>query len=185
MSIPYPLIGIHAIKSADAQSVYMQLNLGADGGDDDETFDTVELTIVPAQAGDDPQRQNDVARLFAAISTCADLHPDPAEDDDDAEFEDRIMFEGNVDPNAVDGFTSVYRGVADGDLPPPLPGSSGWITAENVHEYFDAEGNWIEGADEEGVSGELGEGAGRVRARDEANGHTPDDEAENKRPRTD
>jgi nucleotide-sensitive chloride channel 1A len=46
-----------------------------------------------------------------------------------------------------------------------MPGSGGWITAENVHEYFDAEGNWM--GEEEGVSGELGEGAGAVHARGE------------------
>jgi nucleotide-sensitive chloride channel 1A len=52
-----------------------------------------------------------------------------------------------------------------------MPGSGGWITAENVHEFFDEEGNWIggdaEGDEEEGVSGELGEGAGTVHAREE------------------
>jgi nucleotide-sensitive chloride channel 1A len=77
-----------------------------------------------------------------------------------------------------------------------MPGSGGWITAENVHEYFDEEGNWTgpgaEGAEEEedGAAEELGEGAGRTRNRDElegaggANGHAQDDDdQENKRPR--
>jgi nucleotide-sensitive chloride channel 1A len=49
-----------------------------------------------------------------------------------------------------------------------MPGSSGWITAENVHEFFDEAGNWIGGEEEEeGISGELGEGAGTVHAREE------------------
>jgi nucleotide-sensitive chloride channel 1A len=72
-----------------------------------------------------------------------------------------------------------------------MPGSGGWITADNVHEYFDQEGNWIGGeegdgtGDGDGAGGEeLGEGAGRTRPReelepDEVNG----DDAENKRPR--
>ena len=47
-------------------------------------------------------------------------------------------------------------------LPPPVPGSGGWITAENMGEFFDEEGNW---------RGEgLGPGAGRVRTADEVDG---------------
>lgn len=41
-----------------------------------------------------------------------------------------------------------------------MPGSGGWITAENVGEFFDGDGNF-RGA------GSLGEGAGSVRGRDE------------------
>lgn len=68
-----------------------------------------------------------------------------------------------------------------------MPGSSGWITAENVHEYFDEEGNWI-GDDEGGggVSGELGDGAGTVHGRGEDDGVNGDgslQESESKRPR--
>ena len=51
---------------------------------------------------------------------------------------------------------------ADG-LPPPFPGSGGWITAQNADRFFDEEGNWREN----GESRDLGEGAGRVRRRDE------------------
>ena len=51
-----------------------------------------------------------------------------------------------------------------------MPGSSGWITAENMHEFIDENGNWIEG-DNEGDDGQsdepLGPGAGTVRARDD------------------
>jgi chloride channel, nucleotide-sensitive, 1A len=74
------------------------------------------------------------------------------------------------------------------DSPPPFPGSGGWITAENVGEYFDAEGNWIRDAPENGQI--LGEGAGRVRTREEmdgdgVNGHGGQDSDDTKRPRTD
>ena len=79
--------------------------------------------------------------------------------DEDEDEEDRIVFEGEHNAVAVEGFSGVFTGSADGGLPPPMPGSSGWITAENVHEYFDEDGNWI---GEGGVSGELGDGAGRV-----------------------
>jgi nucleotide-sensitive chloride channel 1A len=167
----------------------------SDGGADDETFDTVELTIIPpaestplslpATAG--AAAQTEAQKLFEAISECSNLNPDPVsqeDEDDDGDDGDGMVFEGDYE--AIEGFSGVFRGTADGGLPPPLPGSSGWITAENVGEYFDEEGNWI---GNEGASGELGEGAGHVRGRDEAqaggaNGHSVEDEGENKRPRT-
>jgi nucleotide-sensitive chloride channel 1A len=125
-------------------------------------------------------------KLFEAISACSNLNPDPIEDDDEDEDDDRIIFEG--DHQAIEGMPGAFIGSADGGLPPPMPGSSGWITAENVHEYFDEDGNWI-GGDTEGVSGELGDGAGRVRGRDEVeedetNGHDADEGDESKRLRT-
>ncbi len=198
------MIAIHALKTLGGgggprtQAVYMQLDL-ADGGPDDETFDTVELTLVPPPPPPPPAagQQSEASRLFDAISACADLHPDPVsqgDDDDDDDDDDRIVWEGEgfpgaAGPEALEGFGGVYRGAADGGLPPPLPGSSGWITADNVHEYFDADGNWI-GDGEDGGGGALGEGAGRVRAREEVdadavNGHEADNDAENKRPRVD
>jgi nucleotide-sensitive chloride channel 1A len=88
------------------------------------------------------------------------------DDDDEDPDEDggaQILFEGDYE--AVEGFSGVFAGARDGGLPPAMPGSGGWITADNVHEYFDEEGNWIGG--EEGVSGELGEGAGVVHGREE------------------
>ncbi|OAA64437.1 hypothetical protein SPI_03084 [Niveomyces insectorum RCEF 264] len=93
------------------------------------------------------------------------------------EEDDGILIEGGdggatLEP--IEGFRGVFRRRGDGGaaasattttsttgLPPPMPGSGGWITAENAHEYFDEEGNW------RGRGGRLGEGAGRVRGRDE------------------
>lgn len=123
------------------------------------------------------------------MANCSDLNPDPndGEEDEEEEYADRIIFESSAEHEAIEGYTSVWRGTADGSLPPPLPGSGGWITAENVDQYFDADGNWVgQGAEEE----ELGEGAGRVRARDEveADGSKEEeskDDPENKRPRVD
>jgi len=57
-------------------------------------------------------------------------------------------------------------GSSSGGLPAPLPGSGGWITAENISEYFDGEGNWI-GGEQEREGEALGPGAGRVRLRDD------------------
>jgi hypothetical protein len=135
--------------------------------------------------------------LFEAISECSNLNPDPVQDgDDEDEGADgdgaQIIFEGDAH-ETIEGFTGVFAGARDGGLPPAMPGSGGWITADNVHEYFDEEGNWIGGEKEdgaeEGVSGELGEGAGTVhaRAQDEegVNGHggAGAEEGEAKRPR--
>ncbi|KAG7146626.1 hypothetical protein HYQ46_004562 [Verticillium longisporum] len=146
VSIPYPAISIHAVKQAGTltdgtplHAIWMQLEL-TDNADDEGS--SVDLTIVPPVG-------SSVQQLYAAISACSDLHPDPVEEDDDEE-EDRIVFEGEHE--ALEGFSGVLRGNANGGLPPPFPGSSGWITAENVNEYFDADGNWIGEGAEEGVS---------------------------------
>ncbi|KAI0122923.1 regulator of volume decrease after cellular swelling-domain-containing protein [Xylariales sp. AK1849] len=207
IEIPYPAVSIHAIKNFkhlerpdDASfkfiAVYMQLEFSGDGGDDDESYDPIELTLIPSIAllkdhpttlspTIDPLNSERTTALFSQISACSNLHPDPADEDDDEDDEtDRIIFEGE----ALEDLPGAFQGDANGGLPPPLPGSSGWITAENVDHYFDQDGNWI---GEDGVSGELGEGAGRVRARDEVdgdgngvNGHEDEADAESKRPRT-
>ncbi|CAK7265484.1 hypothetical protein SEPCBS119000_001535 [Sporothrix epigloea] len=93
------------------------------------------------------------------------------EGEGEGEDYDGILIEGEgVAPlQPVEGFRGVFRGidnqdpsvVAYSDLPPPMPGSGGWITAENAHEFFDEDGNW------RGRDGSLGGGAGRVRGRDE------------------
>jgi chloride channel, nucleotide-sensitive, 1A len=202
LEIPYPAITLHAIKNFKHQEependalkffgVYMQLEFsGNAGGDDDESFDPLELTLIPSNTTDDvasidPLNGQRATALYNQISACSNLNPDPNaenEDEEEEDFADRIVFEGE----ALEGLPGAFMGDANGGLPPPMPGSSGWITADNVHEYFDEEGNWI---GEEGVSGELGEGAGRVRGRDEvdgdqANGHNAEDDADQKRPRT-
>ena len=203
IEIPYPAITLHAIKnfrhlekpeddSFNFIGVYMQLEFSDSGADDDEGFDPVELTLVPYKGNQpsdaspvvDPLNSERTTALFNQVSACSNLNPDPRDENDEEEDDaDRIIFEG--DHEALEGFTGVLRGDASGGLPPPMPGSSGWITADNVHEYFDAEGNWI---GEEGVSGELGEGAGRVRTRDDGtdgtNGHEGDGGQDSKRPRT-
>jgi len=50
--------------------------------------------------------------------------------------------------------------------------SGGWITADNVDQHFNAEGNWIGGDEQADQEPEepLGTGAGHVRGRDEAEG---------------
>ncbi|GJN85619.1 hypothetical protein PLIIFM63780_009187 [Purpureocillium lilacinum] len=199
VSIPYPSISIHALKQIGpeseekrTQAVWMQVEI-SDGGSGDDDFNMTELTIIPATAGEGAADESSAAKkLYEALSNCSDLHPDD-EDEDDEDDADRIVFDTSVEPEALEGFTGVLRGNADGTLPPPMPGSGGWITAENMHEYFDEDGNWIgrdgEGDDTAPVEGELGEGAGRTRGRDEVEGQgdgvngNADEDPENKRPR--
>ncbi|MCJ1434277.1 hypothetical protein MMC27_003644 [Xylographa pallens] len=210
VSIPYPSISLHAIQShisetstgAPAQGLYMQLDT-SDGFDDHDPADTIALTIIPPQSPpptaepqdsappsraadhetptiDSPQPdsiESPVQTLFAALSACANLHPDPtspgsADAMDDGQGLSSYPYQSG----------DVAGGAADG-LPPPIPGSGGWITAENMGDYFDEEGNWR--------SGELGAGAGSLRAREEheeeggveGNGHRQDED-EAKRQRT-
>ncbi|KAG6000448.1 hypothetical protein E4U54_001417 [Claviceps lovelessii] len=203
VSIPYPSISIHAVKQVPAQdaagastpSIWMQLEFSQGGADDDD-FNTVELTISPVDAAD-------AQGLYDAVANCSNLHPDPANGDhgdEEGDGYDRIVFESSAEGEAVEGFSGVFRGATDGGLPPPLPGSGGWITADNVHDYFDEEGNWIggnqarpgqgEGEGEgdgqgEGQAEELGDGAGRTRTREEVDGgaRPGEEDSESKRPR--
>ncbi len=79
------------------------------------------------------------------------------------------MFESDMDQG---GYTATDCGL--GDLPPPMPGSGGWITAENVEEFFDEEGNWKG----EGQGPRLGEGAGVVRGREDGEDGVADGDGE-------
>ncbi|KAL2163007.1 hypothetical protein VTH06DRAFT_6843 [Thermothelomyces fergusii] len=181
--IPYQQISIHAVKNLRAgdqttyPSVYLQLELG-EGGAGDDDFDTVELTLIPParppppppppHADDDGAPKPEAARLFEAISECSNLNPDPVQDGEDEDGDGaQIIFEGDADAEPIDGFSGVFAGSRDGGLPPPMPGSGGWITAENVHEYFDEDGNWIgdQGAEEEGEEEEGGGGGKKGRRR--------------------
>ena len=167
----------------------------------EDEVDALELTLIPPPSTPSPSEiagtpKTPVQLLYDAIAACSDLHPDMAdEDDEDEEDDDRIIFEGSRrDHEAIEGFSGVLRGTSNGGLPPPMPGSSGWITAENVDQYFDAQGNWLgDGEEDDDQDGgvDLGQGAGRVRGRDEvegedeANGHGAEDDSEAKRARVD
>lgn len=137
VSIPYPDITLHAIQTLpdhnSQQGLYMQLLLNASDFTPDDDLQTLELTLVPASA-------TPIADLFAAVSACADLNPDPQDSDSDA---------GDGD----DGVVPLEAG--------GLPGAGGWITSDNIHEHVDADGNFT------GFGNNLGAGAGTVRPREE------------------
>lgn len=188
ISIPYPAISLHAIQTLptptldepQSQGLYMQLVPSMPSPDDDEPPDTVSVTIIPTASAppirtglprdadeaiecESMPEQTPIQALFTALSDCSNLHPDP-DDDDEQEQGSRIMHAGLAMP-----------GMSDGSLPPPMPGSRGWITAENMHEFLDEDGNFImdDGEEEEDDPNEpadehkddLGPGAGSVRPR--------------------
>ncbi|KAA8573508.1 hypothetical protein EYC84_005093 [Monilinia fructicola] len=188
LAIPYTSISLHAIQrlpdptdtsKGEVAGLFMQLETPPPAGEDIPSI--IELVLIPAES-------DSTKTLYESLSNCSNLVPD--EEDEDMEGGGaEIQFEGNIGYEGISGLPGVQQGATDGGLPPPFPGSGGWITAENVSEYFDADGNWIGG--EESVEVEvLGDGAGRVRGHDEveggteANGHDEADEA-SKRPRTD
>lgn len=119
------------------EAVYMNLSLNdPETVNDEEDIQTLELTVLPPNYSNNPDTAC-IKDIFDAMNKCADLHPDPdASGDEDGE--------DILDDSA--------------------PGASGWITAENMDEYMDENGNFtgmVIGGDD------LGPGAGTVRTRDE------------------
>lgn len=152
---------------------------GTNTEDDEE--ESITLTIVPpsgaeytttapgpsAEDESEKPEETPVQMMYAAVSACSNLHPDPMEEDE----------EGNGDEDSLLQSGFVTMGSADGGLPPPMDGSSGWITAENMHEYFDEEGNWIGGGEEPSLP--LGPGAGTVRQREGEGAEGGEEQGEN------
>ena len=121
------------------------------------------------------QPQSQAQAFYIALSDCANLHPDSLSGSD-ADMDDQppaVMFEGDQDQDISGVYPLNAEGGGGNGLPPPIPGSGGWITAENVEQFFDEEGNWRgrgEGVDGEGGGVSLGAGAGSVRTREEEEG---------------
>lgn len=155
---------------------------GASANRDDDEEESITMTIVPttseqtqqstqdqtteAEGGEEEPPVSAIQMFYTAVSSCSNLHPDPVLPGDE-EYDD-----GYDEDMEGDGDVAMQTG-----LPPPMPGSSGWITAENMHEFFDEEGNWIAGGEEPSLP--LGPGAGTVRHREEDGGVVDDDNAGN------
>ncbi|KAI9828330.1 MAG: hypothetical protein M1832_002758 [Thelocarpon impressellum] len=187
-SIDYHSITLHAIQRlrlsnapADApeqEGLYMQLTPSTlefpseDDMDDQETLDctlVLPASSAPPQAAAAGESETETRRLFNAITTCANLHPSSRNSRSSSlgssARETPIVFEGSVGYASGIPHDATARSTTGGDgLPPPFPGSGGWITAENVDEFFDEDGEWKGGAEGRAT---LGEGAGRVRGREE------------------
>ncbi|KAI9647515.1 hypothetical protein NHQ30_003900 [Ciborinia camelliae] len=185
LAIPYTSISLHAIQrlpdptdasKGEVIGLFMQLETPPPAGDDIPPI--IELVLIPAES-------DSTQIMYESLSNCSNLVPD--EEDEDMEGGGaEIQFEGNIGYEGISGLPGVQQGATDGGLPPPFPGSGGWITAENVSEYFDADGNWIGGEESVEI---LGDGAGRVRGHDEVAGETAtnghDEDEASKRARTD
>jgi chloride channel, nucleotide-sensitive, 1A len=176
------------MESDEVQGLYMQIaNPSAEvATDEDEEEESVTFTIVPpsvteavastlgastagtetvaftaAEVADEDRRsQTETQAFFAAVSACSNLHPDP---NNPNEMDEDYDMDGQRGSGLIRSGL-ILPGSNGGGLPLPLDGSSGWITAENMHEFFDEEGNWVGG--EETSSTSLGPGAGLVRARE-------------------
>ena len=139
----------------------------SEGGEEDDEADSVSLTIIPQNDAPPPPTTTDpdshtedhspqppTVAMFTALSNCSNLHPEPANDDQVAGLQDSALFQAGM----------IAPGDSSGGLPPPVPGSGGWITAENMGDYLDEHENWIGGPDA-GQEEALGTGAGTVRPR--------------------
>ncbi|KAJ5831857.1 hypothetical protein N7474_000168 [Penicillium riverlandense] len=195
VSIPYPSISLHAIQrlrvpgaeDTEVQGLYMQIATPDAAPSDEDEEQCITLTVVPPSEPStvggsnataeptpptaserttpdisDAPTETPTQMLYAAVSACSNLHPDPVEPGD--EDEDKYLTE-EEHGNALFQAGLMATRTTDGGLPPPVDGSSGWITAENMHEFFDEEGNWIAGGEPPSLP--LGPGAGTVRAREE------------------
>ncbi|OCL14157.1 hypothetical protein AOQ84DRAFT_281672 [Glonium stellatum] len=152
IAIPYPTIALHAIQrwkgpqstalEEGIEALYMQLSLNdSELVNSDDDIEILEITVLPPNYDSPPTAESSnsatvtttsyVRELFDAISACADLHPDPESPSSDLD-------DGEAD----------------------MPGAGGWITSENMGEYFDEDGNIIGG-------GRLGAGAGTIRLRED------------------
>ncbi|KAG9193193.1 hypothetical protein G6011_03228 [Alternaria panax] len=158
VSIPYPSLALHATMKykTTIEALYVNISLNdADSVNDDDDIHMLEITLLPPSYASKPTGTC-ITDLFTALNTCADLHPDPDASDDDGQ--------DVLDDTA--------------------PGASGWITAENMDEYMDENGNFSGMV----IGDELGPGAGTVRAREDteqgANGVDGTDGHEGKYHRT-
>lgn len=163
VAIQYPAISVIAAQHSPP-SVYLQILKALGSYDDHDPESTLPVTLIPAasthvEAPSSPPSDalpSPTQLLYAALTECSNLHPDPDESNSENEGPD-IMYEG--------GDQVLSSGIA---LPPPIPGGGGWITAENVNDFFDEDGNFRPRADAGGEA--LGPGAGAVRAREEDEG---------------
>jgi nucleotide-sensitive chloride channel 1A len=133
VSIPYPAIALHGItKKHGVEALLINLSLNdAETVNADEDIDALEIIVLPPSQNTEAPQTSCIQEIFSAMNTCADLHPDP---DDE---------EGEPDLTA--------------------PGATGWITADNMDEYMDDNGNFVGTV----IGGEeLGPGAGTVRPRE-------------------
>ena len=118
--------------------MYLQLNLhDPETINSDDEIQTVDLTIIPS----------DVSYPTAEEITSSSESPSPG-----SLLFDALSACANLHPDPASPGS-------DGE-PEIAPGTGGWITAENMSDFLDADGNFV------GISS-LGPGAGVIHAREE------------------
>lgn len=160
VTIQYPAISVIAAQHSPP-SVYLQILKALGSYDDHDPESTLSVTLIPTastnvESPSSPPSNappSPIQLLYTALTECSNLHPDPNESNSENEGPG-IIYEG--------GDQLLSSGIA---LPPPLPGGGGWITADNVNDFFDEDGNFRPRADANGEA--LGPGAGATRAREE------------------
>ncbi|EFE37570.1 conserved hypothetical protein [Trichophyton verrucosum HKI 0517] len=181
LSLPGVSVWVTSEYVSRSLGLYMQLAITSGGDenmDEDVDEDSISLTIIPLSGPatqptdqetsaeeEDKKTQSQIEALFEAVSACSNLHPDPVDQDDEDRYEDADEgeeFHQQLQGSALFQNGLIFPGNNTGGLPPALPGSGGWITAENAHEYFDEDGNW-----KGGEEAPLGAGAGTVRPRED------------------
>ncbi|KAI8933042.1 hypothetical protein NX059_009691 [Plenodomus lindquistii] len=143
VSIPYPTIALHATMKygSTTDALYMSLSLNdTENVNEEDDIQVLELTVLPPSYDSTPEDAC-IKAIFSAMNTCADLHPDPNGSEDE---DDDILDES-------------------------APGATGWITADNMDEYMDENGNF-RGAVLD--TSPLGPGAGTVRSREDGGDET-------------
>ncbi|KAH9875877.1 hypothetical protein IAQ61_003342 [Plenodomus lingam] len=145
VSVPYPSIALHATMKykSTTEALYMSLSLNdTENVNEEDDMEVLELTVLPPSYDSNPETAC-IKDIFTAMNTCADLHPDPHGNDEDDEDIDIL------DESA--------------------PGASGWITADNMDDYVDENGNFRSTV----LGGqELGPGAGTIRQREDGDEDT-------------
>lgn len=155
VSIPYPSIALHATLKYRSQTDALYMNIYLTDlatVNADEDIEILDITVLPPNYPSQSEADaTAIKEIFTAMNACADLHPDPEDSD-----------EGEGGPEIDDS----------------APGASGWITAENMGEFLDENGELnMRGMTvfgEEGADEPLGPGAGTVRGREEDGEHRGD-----------
>ncbi|KAG8773908.1 hypothetical protein FRC15_001693, partial [Serendipita sp. 397] len=94
LQVTYPTISLHAISRAKfGPSIYCQLDETLDVDEEPSADEELELRELRINA----QSEASLEPMFEALSQCAALHPDEAEEEDEEEFDDAFIDADDVD----------------------------------------------------------------------------------------
>ncbi|KAF2841247.1 hypothetical protein M501DRAFT_989785 [Patellaria atrata CBS 101060] len=158
--IPYPTISLHAIQrlclpssptdAPEIQGLYIQLTLhDTETINSDDDIDTVELAVVPSST------PTTASATEIAAAPQGVLNTDTTEDNSTQALFNAVSACADLHPDPV---SDDEEGVGS-----TAPGAGGWITSENMNQFYDENGQFVGGA-------ALGAGAGNVRSIDAVDG---------------